>query len=458
MTRSGAGPDLLTRLPASLAAGAGVLLPLLGQAPGARALALRAGDGPWVPAEACGVGAADLFWGLLPLTGAAAAASRSVTVRVTGTDRATSEHPLCEVVIDAAAPERPPATEPGLVAICLPAYEPDPELLRAQLGSLRAQTHERWVCHIADDASSPAARVLLREAIADDARFVLHEHGARAGVYRNVERGLASLPPQAGLVALCDQDDRWAPDKLERLVAALDADPAATLAHSDVRIVDRAGTVLAPTAWTERSRSEDRLRDLVTANTVTGAAALLRRAVVDRALPFPVPIGPDAFHDHWLALSAAAAGRIAYVDAALADYVQHEGNVLGHRPRRGPRSPAPRRERWQASYTDVLLWRQVLAGTLLLRDAGELSARDRRELGRTAAGPRAPLTLAGRALAGATRPRRTLGHEWRALRGALWLAEARHGGAPAAADGPLGVLVSPPWPTASSSKPSQSSA
>ena len=445
MASSRAGLELLSRPPASLAAGAGLVLPLLGRDRGGEPVELRAGSGRWQAAEACGVAPGGLFWALVPLQGPPGS-----SVELRGRTRATGGG---EVLARLQLEAGPPAADGDerRIAICLPTFEPDPALLRGQLDSLRAQTHPEWICHVHDDASSPGARAVLREAIAGDRRFVLHEHGERAGVYRNVERALAALPAGAGLVALCDQDDRWAPDHLERLAALLHRDPRAALAHGDLRITDREGRVLAPSAWTERRRSEDRLRDLVTANTVTGSASLLRRRAVAAALPFPVPFGPDAFHDHWLALTAAATGTIAFTPQPVGDYVQHAGNVLGHRPLRGPRSSAPRAVRWQASAVEVLLWRQSLAATILLRWADRLLPRDRRELERTAAGPHAPLTLAARAAGGALRPRRTLGHEWRALRGALWLAAARRGRVSADLDGPLGALVSPPWPTASSS-------
>lgn len=455
MPPSGAGPELLTQLPSRLAVGGGLVLPLLGRAPGAEAVALRAGAGPWTAAEACGLGPDARFWALLALDGACAGTTLGIGARVSAGGR-NAEAELARLSIEPRAPA-PPAGDPGRIAICLPAHEPDPALLGAQLDSLRAQTHTGWVCLIDDDASSPAGRAVIRDAVSGDPRFVVREHDERAGVYRNAERALGDLPGDAGLIALCDQDDRWAPQKLERLAAALAAQPGAALAHSDLRVVDRDGAVLAPTAWTGRARSEDRLRDLVTANTVTGAASLLRRALLADALPFPVPIGPDAFHDHWLALCAAATGPVAYVDAPLMDYVQHEANVLGHQPVRGPRSGAPRADRWRASYAEVLLHRQALAMTLLLRCGPRMTSRERRELQRTAAGPRAPLALAARAVSGATRPRRTLGHEWRALRGALWLAQARREGAGAAPDGPLDGLVSPAWPNGSSSRPSPSS-
>ena len=75
-------------------------------------------------------------------------------------------------------------------------------------------------------------------------------------------------------------------------------------------------------------------------NTVTGAATLFRRELLERTLPFPPRHGPHSFHDQWIALVALATGRLAYVDRPLYDYVQHRSAVLGHprakrRPSRG---------------------------------------------------------------------------------------------------------------------------
>ncbi|HET9152795.1 MAG TPA: hypothetical protein VFN85_01615, partial [Solirubrobacterales bacterium] len=63
--------------------------------------------------------------------------------------------------------------------------------------------------------------------------------------------------------------------------------------------------------------------------TVTGAASLFRRELLDLVLPFPEPVG-DPFHDQWIAAVALAAGEIAYVDRPLYDYVQHGGAARGH--------------------------------------------------------------------------------------------------------------------------------
>jgi len=129
-------------------------------------------------------------------------------------------------------------------------------------------------------------------------------------------------------VALADQDDVWYPDKLAVLIERLE-ETGAALVYSDMRIVDAGGGVVAESYWVRRRNNYTDLASLLVANTVTGAASLFRRALLDRALPFPERIG-DAYHDHWLALVALLDGGIAYVDRPLYDYVQYQGNVIGH--------------------------------------------------------------------------------------------------------------------------------
>src|SRR5207248_10245457 len=158
-----------------------------------------------------------------------------------------------------------------------------------------------------------------------DPRFFVSRSEVRLGFYRNFELVLHMLPDGASLVALCDQDDSWHPDKLEGLRAELGS---AQLVYSDQRLVTAEGDVLRETLWRGRSNNHTNLASLLIANTITGAASLMRRDAVARALPFPETNGYK-FHDHWLSLVALASGRISYVDRPLYDYVQHPGAVFG---------------------------------------------------------------------------------------------------------------------------------
>jgi glycosyltransferase involved in cell wall biosynthesis len=179
---------------------------------------------------------------------------------------------------------------------------------------------------ISDDCSSDESFERLVAMTRDNPRFAVSRSAERLGFYRNFERALSMAPREAELVTLCDQDDRWHPEKLERLIAAIGD---AQLAYSDARIVSPAGEVIRPSYWTERRNNFTNFGSLLLANTVTGAASLFRRDLLDDALPFP-PRLARAFHDHWLAMVAMARGEIAYVDQPLYDYVQHGDAVIGH--------------------------------------------------------------------------------------------------------------------------------
>lgn len=314
---------------------------------------------------------------------------------------------LGEIAVAPAAVAEPSG---AAIAVCLATHEPDLQRLTVQVRSLQAQTERDWVCVISDDCSSPAVYAAIEQLVADDARFTCSRAEQRLGFYRNFERALRLAPPDVEAVALCDQDDRWYPEKLARLREGLGD---AQLACSDLRLVDADGNVLRETLWDGRRRDHADLTSLLVANSVPGAAMLLRRSLVELALPFPELPGVP-FHDHWLALVALTAGEIAYVQEPLYDYVRHGAAVLG-----GARVPGRRRADWRAAYFYGYEPRVVMAQTLLARCPSAAPAK-RRALQRFVACARSPLGLA-RLLASGTRRRHvTLGGERALARGVCW--------------------------------------
>lgn len=321
----------------------------------------------------------------------------------------------------------------GRIVICMATFNPDVDLLRVQLDSLRQQTDDNWICLVSDDCSSPERFRAIEEAIAGDGRFVLSRSERRLGVYRSFERALGLIPLDASLVALCDQDDRWYPEKLATLRAGLGD---AKLIYSDQRLVDEAGEVLADTYWSTRGNNHTNLESLLIANTITGAASLMSREVVGHALPFPEVPG-EQYHDHWLGLVAMTLGEVAYVDRPLYDYVQHRGATLGHAAANAGigRRRMPLREAVDLGHIRRMLAEgpgayfhayerlQVLAATLLQRCATVVPGRKRRALTRFIRAERSPLALLRlrlrplRALVGRNE---TLGIERLLVKGILW--------------------------------------
>jgi glycosyltransferase involved in cell wall biosynthesis len=211
---------------------------------------------------------------------------------------------------------------PPLVSIALVTFNGETHL-PAQLESLLQQSHPALELVACDDASTDGTwQVLERFAPRFEARGTgvrLLRNPDNIGVRRNVEQALRQC--SGSWIAPCDQDDVWRPDKIERMLRVAGG---ATLVYSDSALIDEEGKSL-------QTRVSDRLtmidgsdpRLFALANCVSGHAMLLRRGLLDRALPLP----DVSFHDWWLAFVAANIGTVRYLDEPLVEFRQHRRNV-----------------------------------------------------------------------------------------------------------------------------------
>lgn len=226
---------------------------------------------------------------------------------------------------------------PPAVVIVLPVFRPDKGHFAQQINSIARQTlaDTLTVLVIADTESADLAHDL---ASAAGLSHVIETPPNPLDAPRAVEAGLFAARALAGpdtLFALCDQDDMWHPDRLARGQAALAASGAA-LAHGDARLVDAEGALLHPSMFRYEGRQRrPGLRGLLLRNNVTGMTVLMRRSLVELALPFPQQAGVHFYHDLWLALLAEATQGVVLVPGGpLVDYRQHGTNVMGAIDRR----------------------------------------------------------------------------------------------------------------------------
>jgi hypothetical protein len=198
--------------------------------------------------------------------------------------------------------------------------------------------------------------------------------------------------------------------------------------------------VIANSLWAQRRNNRTNLASLLFSNTVTGAASLFRRDLLELALPFP-PAPGTPYHDHWLALAALASGELAYVHQPLFDYVQHPEAVIGYeainaqlgpgigvRMRRLLADPSAALPRWREAYLDEYCRTLLFALVLRMRCPSALTPAKRRALDLLLAGESSPRTLAWlaiRPLRALTGRNETMGFEHRLLRGLLWRHLAR---------------------------------
>jgi hypothetical protein len=211
-----------------------------------------------------------------------------------------------------------------------------PELL----DSLATQTRLPDELVVCDDASTDGTPAVLDD-FAATAPFTVRrvDHDVRRGPVRAFETALGAVDGE--LIALCDQDDRWDREKLA-VLEALVATPGTTLGFTDARMVDEGGAADGHRLWGELGFGRRQRDSLVSGPpgpmlrhaVASGCTMLVRRSVLDLALPFPAALdlvaGP-MLHDRWLSLLAACSGKVAVVPATLVDYRVHDGQATGAR-------------------------------------------------------------------------------------------------------------------------------
>lgn len=205
--------------------------------------------------------------------------------------------------------------------------------LEQQLCSLLAQQRMPDQLVIFDDSSNDGTwEFLLSWAVGVSIPVTLHQNAIRQGVVKNFEMAVGAL--NTNLIFLCDQDDVWLPTKIELMAKVFESNPDVLLVHSDAQLVDADAGDLNVSLFKalglsrqERARVQagDAFSVFCRRNLVTGATAAFQRSLLDMAQPFP----PCWLHDEWLAILAAATGRVVLLDVPTIQYRQHAQNVIG---------------------------------------------------------------------------------------------------------------------------------
>lgn len=207
--------------------------------------------------------------------------------------------------------------------------------LSDQIDSILAQSYTDWRLLIRDDGSTDSTRDVIDTYINShpDTIILLKDELGCLGTAQSYSQLL--LQSNAPYIAFCDQDDRWISEKLANQMSNMLEEENKTgkdfplLINTDLMVTTNTLDILSNSFWEYQNINPvkmNSLRNLLIQNHITGCTCLINRALANNALP----IAKDAImYDWWIALVAAAKGKIISISTPTVLYRQHDRNTVG---------------------------------------------------------------------------------------------------------------------------------
>ena len=214
------------------------------------------------------------------------------------------------------------------VDILMAIYKPNLKWLEEQLISLKNQTYKELNLIVWNDCPDDNFNYddFFKKYI-NKFKFKIYKGKNNFGSNKAFEELTKLATGQ--YIAYCDQDDIWLPEKINVLVKYM-IKSKADLICSDMYVIDKKGKIVADKITKVRPhqifyKGTNLFEYLFSKNFVTGCTTLVNAEFAKRTLPFP----KEYVHDWWLALNAAANGKLEIVEDSLIKYRIHDTNQTG---------------------------------------------------------------------------------------------------------------------------------
>ena len=216
------------------------------------------------------------------------------------------------------------------VSIAMATYNGERFILE-QLRSLASQTHLPDELVVCDDCSADRTVDIIME-FAATAPFPvrLHVNDKRLGWAANF-MGVVVLCSH-DVIAFCDQDDVWSPEKIETLLPKFQGETLLVCHEAD--IVDADLNYMRPLMRLPPSKVAFEPLQIGPWDNAFGFTQMVSRDLLRfndywaQSLDHDRPASPMA-HDQWFSFLASVLGRVVYVSTPLAKYRQHGRNAVG---------------------------------------------------------------------------------------------------------------------------------
>ncbi len=210
------------------------------------------------------------------------------------------------------------------VSIIIPCFK-QAHFLGEAIDSALTQTHPDLEVIVIDDGSPDHTSAVAAGYVADPRfKYVRQENrGLPAARNRGIEESTGDY------LCFLDSDDTFAPTKVARQAALLDADPSLGFVYCDIVTTDEKGCAVPDQfsiASTQRELSGNVFGSLMLGGYFPPHTVMIRRSILDALGGFDPELGGHADYELWLRVSGAG-HRAAFVAEALANYRVHGGSM-----------------------------------------------------------------------------------------------------------------------------------
>ncbi|MCH8978200.1 MAG: glycosyltransferase [Armatimonadetes bacterium] len=202
------------------------------------------------------------------------------------------------------------------------------EYLKIAMDCIKEQTYTDYEIVALDDGSTDGTREWLTELQQSepDLPLKLFFNEQNLGTYGTLNKGLDVSTCE--LIAEFNDDDVWAPEKLAKQVAMLDANPKIGLVHTAGHFIDGDGNELKVNPlgfeW-PRTGTGDVLLELIPYNKIIASSVLVRRECFDKVGKFNTDYFGSGDWEMWYRI--AEEYHVGHIDEDLTLYRIHEGSA-----------------------------------------------------------------------------------------------------------------------------------
>jgi len=221
-----------------------------------------------------------------------------------------------------------------MISVALCTYNGEKYIL-PQLESIAQQTllpNEVVICD--DGSTDETINIIERFRISSLLNIRLYRNKQNLGSTKNFEKALSLC--NGDIIFLCDQDDIWLPEKVEKSITFFNQKPGVDVVFTDGHVINEKKEIV-DTLWNrirfrkheqelwKRGKAFEQLMQYQ--NRATGATMAFRKSFIKFLLPFEEM--SFWIHDGIITLKAALQNTLSFIDEKLILYREHQQQQMG---------------------------------------------------------------------------------------------------------------------------------